>query len=117
MHRRPFTEKRPVYTEYQFAEICEWLFDATRQAGYRAMALDWAKKNQVTQPWFAWSYAVEARLSTNPAERSRAMAMTYYLDRNSERLSRLPKSEVQQAVKESGGRNPFLNEARPKGRA
>jgi len=57
LHRRPFTEKRPVATEYQFAEVCEWLFEATRQPVYRTTALDWAKKNQVTQPWFAWSYA------------------------------------------------------------
>lgn len=117
LYRRPFTEKRPVLTEYQFAEICEWLFDATRQPAYRNAALDWAKKNQVTQPWFAWSYAVEARLATNPADRSRAMAMAYYLDRNSERLARLPKAEVQQAVKEYRGRNPFLTEERSKGRA
>ena len=117
LYRRPFTEKRPVLTEYQFAEICEWLFDATRQPAYRSAALDWAKKNQVTQPWFAWPYAVEARLATNAADRSRAMAMAYYLDRNSERLARLPKAEVQQAVREYSGRNPFLNEGRPKARA
>ena len=117
LHRRPFTEKRPVATEYQFAEVCEWLFEATRQPVYRTTALDWAKKNQVTQPWFAWSYAVEARLATSAAERSRAMAMTYYLDRNSERLARLAKGEVQQAVREWAGRNPFLSEGRPKGRA
>ena len=25
----------------------------------------WAKQNEVSQPWFAWSYAVEAKLATN----------------------------------------------------
>ena len=117
MYRRPFTENRAVQTEYQLAEICEWLFEATQQAGYRAAALDWARKNQISQPWFAWPYAVEARLSTVPAERGRAIAMAHYLDPKSERLARLPKTEVQQALREWGSRNPFLNTRTPKSRA
>lgn len=110
-YRRPFTENRPVYTEYQFAELCEWLFDATGRPSYRAMALGWAQKNQVVQPWFAWAYAIEARLSTDAAARRRAIAMTHYLDPRSVRLSRLPRSEVDAAVKEFAGRNPFLQPA------
>jgi hypothetical protein len=105
--RRPYTERRPVYTEYQYAELCEWLYKATRDARYRNLALDWAKKNETITPWFAWPYALEARLSTNPAERGRAMAMAYYLDRKSERLGMLPKAEVQNAVREYANRNPF----------
>jgi hypothetical protein len=105
--RRPFTEYRAIFTEYQYAEVCEWLYDATRDARYRNLALDWAKKNEAVNPWFAWPYAVEARLSTDPAARGRAMAMAYYLDRKSERLGRLPKTEVQNAVKEYANRNPF----------
>jgi len=107
LHRRPFTEVRPVFTEYQYAEVCEWLFEATRDPRYRDLALDWARKNQTVQPWFAWAYALEAKLATEPAARSRAIAMAYYLDRNSERLASLPKDEVSKAVKEFGGRNPF----------
>jgi hypothetical protein len=105
--RRPFTEHRPIFTEYQYAEVCEWLYEATHDARYRSLALDWAKKNEAVNPWFAWPYAVEARFSTNPAERGRAMAMAYYLDRKSERLGKLPKAEVQNAVKEYANRNPF----------
>ncbi len=105
--RRPFTEGRPIFTEYQYAEVCEWLFEATRDTRYRNLALDWAKKNQAFQPWFAWAYAMEARLSTNPAERGRAIAIAYYLDRKSARLGLLPKGEVANAVKEYANRNPF----------
>ncbi len=105
--RRPFTEYRPIFTEYQYAEVCEWLYEATRDARYRNLALDWAKKNEAVNPWFAWPYSVEARFSTNPAERARAMAMAYYLDRKSERLGMLPRTEVQNAVKEYANRNPF----------
>jgi hypothetical protein len=105
--RRPFTEYRAIFTEYQYAEVCEWLYDATRDARYRNLALDWAKKNEAVNPWFAWPYAVEARLSTDPAARGRAIAMAYYLDRKSERLGKLPKAEVQNAVKEYANRNPF----------
>ncbi len=111
LHRRPFTEIRPIYTEYQFAEICEWLYDATRNEKYRAIALDWARKNQINQPWVAWAYAVEAKLSRNAADRGRAIAMAYYLDKRSERLMAIPKSEIDAAVKEFGSRNPLrLNE-------
>jgi len=109
LHRRPFTEKRPIFTEYQYAEICEWLFDATGDARYRAEALDWAKKNQVLQPWMAWAYAVEAKFATEPAERFRAIGMAHYLDPNSERLASLPRVEVDKAAKDFADFNPFRN--------
>jgi len=105
--RRPFTEYRPIYTDYQYAEVCEWLYEATHDARYRTIALDWAKKNQAFNPWFAWPYAIEARFSTNPDQRARAIAMAHYLDRKSERLGKLPKEEVAKAVKEYEKRNPF----------
>ena len=107
LHRRPFTENRPMYTEYQYAEICEWLFEATRNPKYRDVALDWARRNQVFQPWFAWPYAMEAKLSPDGRQRKRAIAMAYFLDRNSERLKTVPASQVKAAVKEFGALNPF----------
>jgi hypothetical protein len=109
LHRRPFTESRPLYTEYQFAEICEWLYEATRNAKYRDAAVSWAKSVQAFSPWFAWPYAMEAKLSTDKDERSRAIAMAYYLDKQSERLAQVPKDEIDAAVKAFAGRNPFLN--------
>jgi len=108
LYRRPFTQSRPVYTEYQFAEICEWLYEATRNAKYRDMAVSWAKSVQAFSPWFAWPYAMEAKYATNNSERSRAVAMAYYLDKKSERLAKIPKNEINAAVKGFTGRNPFL---------
>jgi tetratricopeptide (TPR) repeat protein len=109
LYRRPFTQSRPVYTEYQYAEICEWLYEATRNAKYRDMAVSWAKSVQAFNPWFAWPYAIEAKYATNNGERSRAVAMAYYLDKNSERLAKIPKGEIDAAVKGFADRNPFLN--------
>ena len=108
LHRRLYTEYRPVFPEYQYAELCEWLFEATREEQYRVLAVDWAKKNQVFQPWFGWSYAVEAKLSSNQAERRKAIAMTHYLDKDSERLKAVPDVEIAAALKEFKDRNPFL---------
>lgn len=108
LHRRLFTESRPLYTEYQFAEICEWLYEATRNAKYRDLLVSWAKSVQVFSPWFAWPYAMEAKYSTNKTERSRAIAMAYYLDKKSERLAKVSKTEVNAAVKGFADRNPFL---------
>jgi thioredoxin-like negative regulator of GroEL len=108
LYRRPFTEFRPLYTEYEFAEICEWLYEATQNAKYRDTAVSWAKKVQAFNPWFAWAYAMEAKLSADANERRRAIAIAFYLDKKSERLAAIPKSEIDAAVRESDGTNPFL---------
>jgi hypothetical protein len=111
LHRRPFTENRPLHTEYQFAEICEWLYDATGDRRYLEIALDWARKYQELQPWFAWPYAMEARLSADSPRRQRAMAMAYYLDPHSERLAALPGVDVKAAVNKFSATNPFSKKA------
>lgn len=108
LYKRPFTEERPLQTEYQYAEICEWLYESTGNSKYKEIAIDWAKKNQKFQPWFAWAYAMEAKLSNNKAERKRAVAMAFYLDPQSERLGRIPQKEREAAVKEFGRQNPFI---------
>jgi hypothetical protein len=56
---------------------------------------------------------MEAKLSRGGPDRDRAIAMAYYLDRNSERLKTIPKREIERAVKEFGPRNPFLNMRAP----
>jgi hypothetical protein len=113
LHRRPFTEGRPIFTEYQYGEVCEWLSDATGDTRYRALALDWAKQNQLMLPWMAWPYAMQASLAADAAERGAAIAMTNYLDPKSERLSRLPKDEVINAIKTYSARNPFRRALEP----
>ena len=103
------TEARIVFPEYEYIEILEWLYESTKNARYRELALEWARTTQTTQPWQAWPYAVDAKLSQDGQDRRRAIAMAYYLDRNSVRLNTIPKHEIERAVKEFGPRNPFLN--------
>ena len=104
--RRPYTEGRPVFTEYEYGEIAEWLFEATGKSAYRDIAVDWAKKTQKTQPWHAWAYAIEAKLSTDQAARRDAIGIANYLDPDSERLKSVARSEINSVAK--GFRNPFL---------
>lgn len=113
LYRRPFTEERPLYIEYQYAEICEWLYEATGKSQYKEMALDWAKKHQKIQPWFAWAYAMEAALSNNKSDRAHAIAMAAYLDPQSEMLSRIQKQERDASIKAFKGPNPFTNMRTP----
>jgi hypothetical protein len=114
LHRRPYTEDRPLYTEYQYAEIVEWLFEATGDARYRDTLLAWARANQSVVPWFAWPHAMVAKHSRDPQERQRAIAMTRYLDPSSERLSGLDKKEIDAATRDFAALNPFLRPRRSK---
>ncbi len=111
LYKRPFTDKRPLPTEYQYAEVCKWLYEATGNRKYMEITLDWAKKNQKFQPWFAWAYAMEAVLSGNKTDRRRAIAMAVYLDPQSEMLGRISKTEREKAIWEFKKENPFLKEA------
>jgi len=108
LYLRPFTEDRPLPTEYQFAQICLLLHQTTGESQYRDIAIDWAKKNQKFQPWHAWAYAMEAILATNHADRMRAIAIANYLDPNSEMLSQIPQVERERAIKDFDGTKLFL---------
>ncbi len=107
LYRRPHTERRPLLTQYTYGEIAEVVAELTGSPKAREMALDWARKNQKFEPWHSWSYAMEAKLSSDPAGRQRALAMAHYLDPQSERLSAFRKSDIDAAVKAFGRANPF----------
>jgi hypothetical protein len=64
------------------------------------------------EPWQSWSYGLEADLATDPSDRARAIAMTFYLDPKSMRLSRFSDAEIEQAVKQFNGANIFRNNGR-----
>jgi len=104
---RPHTLLRPIFTEYQYAEACEWLFLETRHEPYRELALDWTRKHQRMQPMYAWAYAMEAKLTRSPADRMRAVAIAQYLDPGSERLASIPAKERERAKAWFGRNNPF----------
>jgi len=90
---RPYTEERPILVEYQYAEICEWLFELTKQQAFRKVAIDWAKVNQQIQPWHSWAYAMEAKLTQNPKDRKRALGIALYLDKDSLRIRQFSSKE------------------------
>src|SRR6185295_18629439 len=54
-NNRPHTESRPIFTEYQLAEACEWLFQDTGNTAYRDFALDWVRKYQRLAPMYSWA--------------------------------------------------------------
>jgi hypothetical protein len=104
---RPFTDKRPIFPEYQWAEACEWLYRATGEKGYLQLALDWARRHQQIMPVSAWAYALEARYSSDEQQRLRATAIALYLDPKSEYLKSVP-AEIRKRAKEwFATSNPF----------
>ena len=90
---RPYTDDRPVLTEYQYAEACEWLYLDTGDPRFIAELLDWARKQQTVQPTFAWAYSMQYQYEKPGAARTRALAMTEYLDPASPRITKASQSE------------------------
>lgn len=105
---RPHTETRALLTQYTFGEISGWVAEMTGSGKIRNLTLEWAQKSQKFEPWQSWPYALEARLTKNPADRRRALAMLVYLDPKSESLSAFNAPEIDIAVKTFGKSNPFL---------
>lgn len=65
------------------------------------------RTNQKTQPWEGWAYAQEAVLTSDTAARQSAIVKARYLDRNSERLKRVPKNALDEADKALKKSPPF----------
>jgi hypothetical protein len=107
-------EDRPIFTEYQWAEACDWLFDATGNRVYQAMALNWAKAHQAVQPMYAWAYAMEVKHTRSEAARERALGFALYLDPQSERIAQIPAAAKQKASRWFDTHNPF-NETKREG--
>jgi hypothetical protein len=106
-YARPFTESRPVYTEYQWAETCEWLFEQSRDVRYRELVLPWLRAHQKIQPMYAWAYAMEAKLTTNESDRLRALGAALYLDPLSRRAATFSSAEKAKATQAFMLNNPF----------
>jgi tetratricopeptide (TPR) repeat protein len=90
---RPYTDDRPVMTEYQYAEACEWLYQDTGDPRFVTELLDWSRKQQAVQPTFAWTYSMQYEYERPGAARTRALAMTQYLDPASPRITKATPSE------------------------
>jgi len=113
-NKMPYTEERPVFTEYQQAEAAEWLYESTKYEPYRDAALEWARLNQQLQPMYAWAYAMEAKLAREPDARLRALAIAQHLDRRSERIAAFKEEEKANARKWFEKNNPFILQQAPK---
>jgi hypothetical protein len=109
-YNRPFENTDPIFSEFRYAEACEWLYNDTHEDAYRQLALDWAQMQQRVRPNISWIYALEAPLLTPGPERTRALAMTLYLDPRAkvvESLSAKEKSELTQWLDKN---NPFTHQ-------
>jgi hypothetical protein len=98
-YNRPFENTDPIFSEYRYAEACEWLYNDTHENAYRQRALEWARMQQRVRPHVSWIYALEARLLAPGPERTSALAMTLYLDPRAkvvETLSDREKSDLMQ---------------------
>lgn len=107
-YRRPHTEEKVLLTQYTFGEISGLVAELTGSNPIRELTLDWARKSQKSEPWQSWPYALEAKLAKSPDERRRAIAMAFYLDPKSERLSAFNQAEIDAATKAFAKSNPFL---------
>jgi hypothetical protein len=106
----PSTGDLPIYPWYQLVEACEWLYEDTGDEQYRTLAVEWAKLHQTIQPFFAWAYAVEAKYTKSDKDRIKALAITLYLDKNSERISQFSSHDKTAALKWLDNNNPFLKD-------
>jgi tetratricopeptide (TPR) repeat protein len=107
-YRRTGIEDGVQQSQFTYGDVCESLYQLTGNPEIRRFALDWARSREKAEPWQSWSYALEATLTSNPEERQKAIAMTFYLDPNSPHLSSFKKSDIDDAVKLFGPANIFL---------
>ncbi len=103
----PYTERRIFDIWYELVETCEWLYDNFGDERYRDLGLKWARSHQVIQPMYSWAYAFEAKYTQDKHARKRALALALYLDRDSERIARIPEKEKQEARLWLKHNNPF----------
>jgi hypothetical protein len=104
---RPYTESRPVDTEFQYAQACEWLYRDTQDARFLTALMAWLKEHEVIQPTHGWAYAMQYTYEKNPSERIRALAMSRYLDPHSPRIRNASEADVKRADAWLKANNPF----------
>jgi hypothetical protein len=105
--QRPSTGKRPISSDYQYAEACEWLYRDTQDARFLADLSAWVRAVQISAPTQAWSYAMEYSYAPPGPAKTRALAMTRYLDPLSKRIHNAPANEVRAADAWFRDNNPF----------
>jgi hypothetical protein len=96
---------------YQLMEACEWLYEDSKNGGYRELLVEYARMHQTIRPMDSWAYAFEAKHTNSTADRTRALALTLYLDKQSERIEHFSKKEKTNALEWLKNNNPFLQAA------
>jgi tetratricopeptide (TPR) repeat protein len=101
---------------YQYLATCTLIFEATENDAYRQAALRLARPLRRLEPAFAFSHALVAFLSDDPAERTEALAAALYLDPGSRWATEVP-APVMQAARDLLRRegNPFSLAPRARG--
>jgi hypothetical protein len=110
---RPNTDYRPVASEFQYAEACEWLYRDTHDEQFRTMLLGWVKSYQLIQPTQGWAYAMQYSYEKDDGERIRSLAMALYLEPRSERIRKAPVADVTRAKAWFQLHNPFSKVPKP----
>ncbi len=105
---RPNTDGRPIQTEYEYAEVCEWLYGETHDKRFIERLLQWTESYERVQPTQAWPYAMEYTYRPPGDARKRALGMTLYLDQKSPRIAQASRAEVREARAWLLNNNPFL---------
>jgi hypothetical protein len=108
LDERPVSTNEPILTEYQYAEVCEWLYRETRDAGFMESLLQWVRSEQQIHPASAWPYAMEYAYTISGDMHRRALAMTLFLDPRSERIKAAPAHEKSEAKDWLQKNNPFV---------
>jgi hypothetical protein len=93
---------------YQLTEACEWLYEDSKFEGYRELLLEFAKLRQTIRPMDSWAYAFEAKYTKSDADRIRALAITLYLDKRSERIAHFSEDQKSKALEWLKENNPFF---------
>lgn len=108
---RPSMNERNFFPAYQLLELCEQLHSESGDDEYRALLVDFARRQQLVFP-YAWAYAFEALHTTSAEDRQRALAMTLRLDPQSERIRAIGTAEKDAARAWLATNPPFVVAAR-----
>jgi hypothetical protein len=105
---RPNTDDRAISTEYEYAEVCEWIYGETHDQRFIERLLQWTDSHQKVQPTQAWPYSMEYTYSGPGPRRVRALALAVYLDPKSPRIGKVTPREAKEARDWLKTNNPFV---------
>lgn len=112
LRRRVWGDFRPIPTEYQWPETCEWLFERTGDRTFADLALRWARIYARLQPAIAWPHAMIAKHTGDAPERLQELGIALTLDPLSERAGAFPESQRKEALSAFAVGRPFMRDRR-----